>query len=82
MGISCITYRNTVTVTGNIIYSPGVTLLTESNCYSNTCYAVTPEAKSEQRLLRQGAEKCYARGIQVLRQGGQSEFLGKTKREL
>ena len=55
MGITgFITYSNTVTVTGDIIYPPGVTLLTESNSYSNTCYAVTPEAKSGQRLLRQG----------------------------
>ena len=47
MGIAdFITYSNTVTVTGDIIYPPGVTLLTESNCYSNRCYSVTFEAKN------------------------------------
>jgi len=47
MGIAnLITYCNTVTVTGDIIYPPGVTLLTASNCYSNRCYSVTFEAKN------------------------------------
>jgi len=41
---SFITYRNTVTVTGDIIYPPGVTLR-QRNCYVTGCYAVTLEAK-------------------------------------
>jgi len=52
MGITdFITYSNTVTVTGDIIYPPGVTLLTVSNCYSNRCYSVTFEAKRGVKVL-------------------------------
>jgi len=56
MGIESIVkhYRNTVTVTGDIIYPPGVTLR-QRNCYVTGCYAVTLEAK-------RGAEAVMLRG--------------------
>ena len=57
MGIKgFITYRNTVTVTGDIIYPPCVTLR-QRNCYVTPCYAVTLEAKRGVKAVTTGGEK-------------------------
>jgi len=53
---SFITYRNTVTVTGDIIYPPGVTLRLR-NCYVTGCYAVTVEAKRGIMFVTLGSKK-------------------------
>jgi len=47
---SFITYCNTVTVTGDIIYPPTVTLRLR-NCYVTPCYAVTSKAKKELKTV-------------------------------
>lgn len=65
-----ITYcRNTVTVTGGIIYPPGVTLR-HRNCYVTGCYGVTFEAKNKVKgviltLYRKlaGITGCYADNV-------------------
>ena len=49
-------YRNTVTVTGYIIYTPVVTLR-QRNCYVTPCYAVTLEAKKGVRAVTPRGEK-------------------------
>lgn len=57
MGINnVITYHNTVSVTGDIIYPPGVTLRLR-NCYVTPCYAVTLEAKRGVKAVTPGGEK-------------------------
>jgi len=50
------TYRNTVTVTGDIIYPPGVTLR-QCNCYVTGCYAVTLEAEKGAKAVTPGGKK-------------------------
>lgn len=69
--------RNTVTVTGDIIYPPGVTLR-HRNCYVTGCYGVTFEAKIGNLVLYLKKLLCrhYNRGVtppdNVNGQGGQS----------
>jgi len=48
--INFVTSRNTVTVTGDIIYPPSVTLRLR-NCYVTPCYAVTSKAKRELKAV-------------------------------